>query len=1577
MLKRILALTLAGAMGMSMTIPSVAADEKTIYMVANSHLDTVWSWDLEETIGELIPRTFQENFELIDKYPEYQFNFEGAYRYQLLEEYYPELFEKLKKYIDSGNWNVAGSALENGDVNVPSPEALFRNILYGNNYFEDNFGVRSKDIFLPDCFGFGFALPSIISHSNLLGFSTQKLSWGVALPGNLPFDLGLWKGPDGKSIIANINYNSYVSTFGEIRTNSDLLNRLQRSPINKIAALYGTGGDKGGGVPESTIKVIANEMSKNSSNQTKVYFASTDDLFKGLAPEDINKLTTYEGELLMTAHGTGSYTSRAISKRWNRKGELLGDAAERANVAAFWLGSTQYPTKKFEEIWTRIIAHQFHDDITGTSNTTTYYRSFNDYMTAIKQFAAEYENGVAGVAALMDTTVSQGVPVVVNNPVAADRVDVVEADVKINSSLPYVRVFDNEGNEVPSQVLAHVGDVYKIAFLADVKSLGYRTYNVRASNIPCQVKTDTSVGNKMLTNSKYRVTIDNNGDISSIYDKELGKELLSQPIRLGLFDQTYAYWAAWELNINDYAFKRPQNYVSSTPEISIVENGPARVAMKIVRTYGDSTFTQIVKLGAGSSVVRVDNVVDWHQKSTLLKAEFNLAASNPTATYDLGLGVIQRGNNTSYKAEVPHQKWADLTDKSGNFGVSIINDSKYGTDKYNDNTLRLTLIHTPHNDYTHDSDTFGSEGEYFSAGQRVQDFGENRFSFGIYGHAGSFSDSDIQIEAEAFNQPMNAFQTVPHSGPLGANYSFGSVDNDKVLVRAIKKAERTNEVIIRVNEGSGQEQKGVKIRLGNGIKSAREVYASEEEIGPANVVNGNLVFDIGAFGVKSFAVTLEDSNIQSNQVKSVAVDLPYNIDAYSGNQNRKDGGLNLVGDCYPAELLPDTIVSGGISYRLGSKNDGQKNAVACDGQTIPLPSGYSTLKILAASLNGDRDAVFSVDGKDITLNIADFSENIATWDLPYLGVTGYVKEQTPAIVATHRHTNGRDNIAATTYMFSYSIDITGAKSISLPKDKNIVIFAATAVDDKNTKLEAISPMYDRRERSTENKDFSFKTGFEDSDTQVRTNYTTNYNGTSDYKCEVTTERVKSGSKALKISGKDNSSGTSFVYFTLYEEPIIIKPGTILSYSFYAQNELGRYIAVDMEFGTGAPLRDRRYILDDSGIQIHPARGRGKVGEWVTVTVDLYKYLPGENITKLMVAYDHPGDTGEFTAYIDDLFIGVKEDYLSTLIKKAGQITRGNYSTNSLLSLDNAVNLARAVLDSDYSAAEKNAATAELENALKGLVKHHGAYDNIPAWEFNDKKSGTIVIDTDSSGNPTNIGGVSPGSWAVYKGIEFGLRGSDSISVYYSGWNTGDDPVIEVRLGDYKGELIGTINIPQTSTQQGSADWSKYTLASAKLTKVITGEQDICLVFIGGGSHVCNLAYFVFQNAPPKAALTQLYNFAKQVDRSRLPQSKLEQFDNAVEVAKIILDKPDATQAEIDTAYLQLKEALDAINDGIMIGDINQDGQITVVDIIYLRNLIMERMELTPLLFELSDVNGDGRLTITDIVGLRNIIMNRI
>jgi alpha-mannosidase len=174
--------------------------QKTMYLVGTAHLDTQWNWTIQQTITDFLPSTILGNFHRFSEFPSYDFSFEGAFRYMLIKEYYPDYYARVKEYVDSGRWHVAGSTIDAMDVNVPSPESLIRQVLYGNGFYKKEFGKTSCDIFLPDCFGFGYALPSIAAFCGLKGFSSQKLTWGAA--DGIPFDLGRWTGPDGSSIIA-------------------------------------------------------------------------------------------------------------------------------------------------------------------------------------------------------------------------------------------------------------------------------------------------------------------------------------------------------------------------------------------------------------------------------------------------------------------------------------------------------------------------------------------------------------------------------------------------------------------------------------------------------------------------------------------------------------------------------------------------------------------------------------------------------------------------------------------------------------------------------------------------------------------------------------------------------------------------------------------------------------------------------------------------------------------------------------------------------------------------------------------------------------------------------------------------------------------------------------------------------------------------------------------------------------------------------------------------------------------------------------------------------------------------------
>ncbi len=182
---------------------------RTLYVVATAHLDTQWRWTVRDTIEKFVPATLRDNFALFEKYPDYTFSFEGAFRYMLAKEYFPAEYERLKGYVRQGRWRVAGSWVDAVDTNMPSPESLFRQALYGNGFFRREFGMESRDVYLPDCFGFGFALPGIAAHSGLVGFSSQKLTWGSSV--GVPFDVGLWEGVDGSRLVAALNPGDYAA----------------------------------------------------------------------------------------------------------------------------------------------------------------------------------------------------------------------------------------------------------------------------------------------------------------------------------------------------------------------------------------------------------------------------------------------------------------------------------------------------------------------------------------------------------------------------------------------------------------------------------------------------------------------------------------------------------------------------------------------------------------------------------------------------------------------------------------------------------------------------------------------------------------------------------------------------------------------------------------------------------------------------------------------------------------------------------------------------------------------------------------------------------------------------------------------------------------------------------------------------------------------------------------------------------------------------------------------------------------------------------------------------------------------
>lgn len=1017
-------------------------EKKKVYAVATSHLDTVWRWNLATTIKEYLPDTLEKNFDLADKYPRYKFNFEGAFRYQLAEEYYPKHFEYLKGLIEKGSWNVAGSSYENGDVNIPSPEALFRNIIYGNGYFKEKFGKESCDIFLPDCFGFGYALPSIMKHAGLKGLTTQKLSWGSAY--GVPFDLGLWQGVDGSKVYACLNAQSYRYKFsGDIRGDISVINKITQnafeSGIPQTLHLYGTG-DWGGAPTEESVQAIEESVEKNAGSDFEVVSATSDEIFRDLdklPKSETARLKTWNNELLMTSHGAGAYTSRAMNKRLNAQNENIADIAEKMCIAAEANGVYKYPKENLSRAWKRVIQHQFHDDITGTGNMDIYIDGQSDYYASLSDFETELDGAAGAMANELNTSFVTECGVAVYNPSPFRRKNAVSAHIKLVHNSTFVKVLDATGKEVPSQIIKKSGKEFDIVFIADVNAMGYAVYDVVPANKACEIKTDLAVSLHTLENEKYRVIFNKNGDLATVIDKKNNINVLDAPIKMaGLTDIGDLPYPAWEMRKKDLD-KEPEFFANS-PEFEIIEAGPARIAIKVSRELDHSFIDQIIYLESGGEFIRVENTVDWRNRRTMLKAVFPFSCYNKTASYDLGLGVIKRENNSEKLYEVPAQKWADITAGSGKYGVSVFSDCKYGWDKPSSNTLRLTCLHTPTGAFTK------------QARQDLLDLGRNNFAFGIFSHEGGFANG-TQRQSEIFQKPLIAYQTSSRrEGSLESGYSFLKINNENAILRCCKLAEDGDGIIVRINEGSGEALKNVELTFAARILEASECLANEQVIKKADSKSKKLKFDLAPYGIKTFRIKLEapDKKGRENFKK---LDLEYNSKGFTKNESMRNVILQGSGCSLPAELCPQGFTTGGVSFKMPD-TQASSDVMVTRGQTIDLPKSMTKLYIAAASTLGDRDATFYLDGREKQIKIAAMTEHYGNWDMAGLNIKAAHKNAPIAFEFTHTHHPEGDIPNGKAYFYLYELDIRNAKTLTLPEDNRIIILAMTAVKKfSNTK----------------------------------------------------------------------------------------------------------------------------------------------------------------------------------------------------------------------------------------------------------------------------------------------------------------------------------------------------------------------------------------------------------------------------------------------------------------------------------------------------------------------------------------------
>ncbi|RVE71820.1 hypothetical protein OJAV_G00055550 [Oryzias javanicus] len=718
--------------------------QHTVHAMGHCHIDSAWLWPYEETIRKC-GRSWVTVIDLMEKNPEFTFTCSQAQQFQWVKSWYPGLFSRIQHYVKKGQFIPVGGTWVEMDGNLPSGESMVRQFLEGQRFFNQEFGIQCKEFWLPDTFGYSAQLPQIMQGCGIPNFLTQKLSWNLV--NTFPHNTFFWEGLDGSQVLTHFPPGNSYEMKGKIE---DLVktvkNNKDKGRANHSAALFGFG-DGGGGPTQLMLDRL--RRVQDTDGLPKVQMSSPDQLFSQLRAES-SLLCTWTGELFLELHN-GTYTTQAQIKRENRQCEALLHDVEIASSLAVCRSKTfSYPQEKLQQLWRLLLLNQFHDVIPGScigmvvEDALKYYEDIRADASVLLREACEALGSKGSTPGLF-------------NSLPWDRQEVIEM---------------KDGTDGPDLVLV------------DVPSIGVSTIKATqpATGVIVTCQADDTV---LMENGILRTVVNKNGTLASLHLISANREVVSDGCRgnqFVIFDDVPLYWDAWD--VMDYHLQTRKPVVEVTQPVHVVSSGGVRGSVSFtLRISGKSTIVQEIVMDAMCPYLKFNTKVQWAESHKFLKVEFPVRVRSPNATYEIQFGHLQRPThwNTSWdwaRFEVWGHKWADLSEH--NFGVSLLNDSKYGYSIHK-NTMTLSLLRAP------------------KAPDAAADMGAHQFTYAIMPHTGSFQDASVIQAAYNLNFPLRPMQCRPDT-EAWSSFSI----TKPVILETIKQAEDAKgTLVLRLYESHG------------------------------------------------------------------------------------------------------------------------------------------------------------------------------------------------------------------------------------------------------------------------------------------------------------------------------------------------------------------------------------------------------------------------------------------------------------------------------------------------------------------------------------------------------------------------------------------------------------------------------------------------------------------------------------------------------------------------------------------------------------------------------------------------------
>lgn len=742
-----------------------------VTMLGHTHIDVAWLWRLRHT-REKTARSFSTVNRLMEKYPEYIFIQTQPQLYDYLKEDYPDIYEHIKRRVAEGRWEPSGAMWVECDCNLASGESIIRQILVGKNFFKKEFDYESEFLWLPDVFGYSWALPQILKKSGVNTFMTTKISWNDT--NRLPYDTFIWRGMDGSEVtthfVTTTELNDVTYTYnGESRPYAikGVWDNYRNKDLNRDLLISYGYGDGGGGPTREMIKYI--EAAKLMPGIPNVETGRATEYFRKLN-ETIKEnpyngyLPIWDGELYLEFH-RGTYTSQGYNKKMNRFMEYKLREEEMLSVFAEKLFDMPYNREEFLKAWKIVLCEQFHDILPGSSIHEVYEDSHEEYERALKYI----ENATKAAKASFVTEKENAFTLF--NQANWER----DSIVKIPAGAETYEYTDSEGNTLPSHRCGEQDHVY----VKGLKPLAFSTITrtAKVENVAEEFEENT------VETPYYIVSWDDKGRLVRLYDKSADREVIPEGKFANvfqIFEDKPRCFDAWELE-STIDLKKEEipcdgNIIKTKNELGYF--------IHFTYNYNNSKIMQTMCLYNDKRRIDFKTTVDWKESQKILKTAFSVDIRGVFARYDVQEGNIVRPitRNTSWEAakfEVVAHKWADLSETG--YGVALLNDCKYGYDIKED-TMRLSLLKS------------ATDPDYSA------DYGTHEFTYSLYPHKEEWYNSGLEEEAFDLNSPVVVLEGASALG----NESLISFDAKNIVLDAFKKAENEEAYVLRFHEFTGR-----------------------------------------------------------------------------------------------------------------------------------------------------------------------------------------------------------------------------------------------------------------------------------------------------------------------------------------------------------------------------------------------------------------------------------------------------------------------------------------------------------------------------------------------------------------------------------------------------------------------------------------------------------------------------------------------------------------------------------------------------------------------------------------------------